>query len=413
MSSILNTNSVTSGLILYADMGNSGKSYIGAPTTNLAYNNASAGSLYLAAPYVWINSGTFTENDNETDISPPSIPYAYKLPNNLRIISGLCTISGGIHFGCALTTVAASTTYTISVWFRQNRAGATDPYMRTIVTNSQIGVFYYNGVSGAANWPVNQWIRITATGTTAAGETGVFLSNYLVTAGDKIWYYGQQVEQRSSATALVAGTRTTAQALFDISPTASTFTATGSNLGYYTDHITVPNVNDSYLDITPASNYRMGNSNFTLNTWVKQLDNSANIFAESRGGTPSLCGFFWVANYPGAGQMSVFLNYGGSQYVYASSISTLPYGSIQMLTAVIDRTSSSIFLYLNGLLWNTITGTNTGNISPTAGDLYRIGFDQGGSTTNMEVYSYSHYSRSLSASEVMQNFNALRGRYGL
>ena len=73
--------------------------------------------------------------------------------------------------------------------------------------------------------------------------------------------------------------------------------------------------------------------------------------------------------------------------------------------------------YLNGL--NTNTGTVVQSGYGSTGSTITIGQNSGGAFTNpMENSSCAFsslklYSRALSASEVQQNFNALKGRYGL
>lgn len=197
-------NIIRNGLIAYFDAANF-KSFKGEPTINLSYDNGYGGSIYLANIINWINSGNITINANENDIQQPitHIP-------NLRIISGTVLETGSIHFGCSYATILPLTTYSVSVYFRQNRAGISSPYIRTVVNDNNIGSLKYNGDDNSANWPINEWIRITGTCVTQANENTIYISNYIGTnVGDKIWYFGHQVEQKSYVTPLVAGVRGT------------------------------------------------------------------------------------------------------------------------------------------------------------------------------------------------------------
>ena len=143
---------VTNGLVLYYDMANTTKSWRGAPVTNLYYavNNYLNGNGNH-----WVNSGSCTFNDNDTSIQPPtSLPYTslagIGLPSTLRITSAACTATGNAECGMNITSVSASTTYTISIWLYIKGvnvfggAGST-PYMRTSVNNNSIATFSYNG----------------------------------------------------------------------------------------------------------------------------------------------------------------------------------------------------------------------------------------------------------------------------
>ena len=46
---------------------------------------------------------------------------------------------------------------------------------------------------------------------------------------------------------------------------------------------------------------------------------------------------------------------------------------------------------------------------------FTIGFDPGGTNEYMlgDMYNFTHYNRVLSTSEIQQNFEALRSRYGI
>lgn len=199
------------GLVFGYDTGNPGSRYYpGAPTTNIIY----AGNPTLNNGVYWTNSGTGIYNNNETDIDKPEIPQVDT--SSLLMMSGYSQVGGSQHVGCASFSGAASTTYTISVYFRQNRAGSNQPYFRTNVNNNSLGNFNYKGNTNAATWPVNKWIRISATATLQSNETGGYLSNYIGTAGDKIWYFAPQVEQKSFASPLVLGTRSSTEGLLDL-----------------------------------------------------------------------------------------------------------------------------------------------------------------------------------------------------
>jgi hypothetical protein len=86
---------------------------------------------------------------------------------------------------------------------------------------------------------------------------------------------------------------------------------------------------------------------------------------------------------------------------------------------VFDRMSSPyIKYYLNGVYTSSSDTNNSGNISATI-DTSRnldIGRSQAGGVNryfNGNMPTVKLYNRALSATEVRQNFEALRGRYGI
>jgi hypothetical protein len=116
----------------------------------------------------------------------------------------------------------------------------------------------------------------------------------------------------------------------------------------------------------------------------------------------------FVLNYTSAGKMCLFLNGPAGQTIYATSNSSLPTGVIQYVCCTVDRPSGTIRFYLNGVLYDVVSGVHSNTVSPTSADMYRIGYDRGGSTTNMEIFAHQHYTKALTDAEILQNFNAQR-----
>ena len=70
-----------------------------------------------------------------------------------------------------------------------------------------------------------------------------------------------------------------------------------------------------------------------------------------------------------------------------------------------------VLMYLNGVLdatKNTGATWGSGNTNPRLGSWYNGSYPFGGKISNIQVYN-----RALSASEVQQNFNATRARFGI
>lgn len=210
MATVLGHNTILpESLIFHYDQADI-NSYPGEPTVNILY----AGNPTLNNGIVWNNSGDQAYSNSDTDVEKPHIPGVDT--SNLLMMSSRVLVGGSLHIGCASFSGAASTTYTISVWFRQTRAGSNQPYFRTNVNNNSLGNFNYNGDTNAANWPENKWIRISCTATLQSNETGGYLSNYLGETNDKIWYFAPQVEQKDHMTAFALGTRGATDSLKDL-----------------------------------------------------------------------------------------------------------------------------------------------------------------------------------------------------
>ena len=393
-------------LIFGYDIGDLYNSYRGEPTTNLLY----AGDPSLNSQITWTNSGEWTALDNDTDVDKPIIPGIDT--SSLKIMSGRSITTGSQHIGCAyITSLSPSTTYTISVWFRQNRASSNQPYFRTNINNNSLGNFLYNGNTDASTWPVNQWIRISATGTLQADENGAYLSNYIGgQVGDKVWYFAPQVEQKSHATALALGTRSSTQGLLNfrgnntIDLSSVSFDDNGKILFDGSDDIItfsnntiLPIPNHSFEMIFKTPGYGATESINGL------LGLTYGTYVDLRGaGTVQYIVYNTDAGYPGT--YTVSLNSGGK------SLHTNLYYHVVCCRSE----NSTAKIYINGQL--EAQSGNTGTWSGTdiwSGMTARIGSNPNNSPHNFNGYIdvVNIYNRELTAQEISQNFNNYKRRF--
>ena len=160
--------------------------------------------------------------------------------------------------------------------------------------------------------------------------------------------------------------------------------------------------------------------NFTLsafvrrNTSVKASGDRETIFSN----TASADG--WRFGLGGGGYIYYLIGgAGGSGYQEGSlGGSTLDNGNWHMMTAVFDRAgvfgSYTIYGYVDGVSSGsaTISAGAGGNV---AFSTQNPGVGYGGCCDVFagQIATVSAYNKALSASEVAQNFNALRGRFGI
>jgi hypothetical protein len=83
----------------------------------------------------------------------------------------------------------------------------------------------------------------------------------------------------------------------------------------------------------------------------------------------------------------------------------------QVYNFVYMKDGGNFKIYKDGVLLKTSTGNN--NISTVNGDLWIGRFKTGDFELNGNIYSTQIYDRALSDSEVLQNYNAQKGRFGL
>jgi hypothetical protein len=152
----------------------------------------------------------------------------------------------------------------------------------------------------------------------------------------------------------------------------------------------------------------------TLELW-------ANIVRKSGGGTQyqQLAGFrndidfsffFLLLDASGA-SVNTEARIQTTSGVFDVVASYLPYFNVWthiVFTANVNR----IDLYFNGNLVGSNTNV-TGSFGSTSGN-FRVGLSPGGAWSTLgNISSVKVYNRALTASEIQQNFNALRGRFGI
>lgn len=147
-----------------------------------------------------------------------------------------------------------------------------------------------------------------------------------------------------------------------------------------------------------------GLTDYTASFWIK-LD-AASSSIDKR--------FFWHGNY---GVLIYKSTADGLIFYLRTSVGavqiTTPYSSFFDLWTHISVTynGTAMKLYVNGEL--KTTGSNTGGIIDAAPTAFLLGGATNSFYTPCNISSAMAYNRTITDSEVRQNFNALRGRYDI
>ena len=163
-----------------------------------------------------------------------------------------------------------------------------------------------------------------------------------------------------------------------------------------------------YSDV---NSYLNGVSQFTWSNWMKRnASNSKMIIAKGTSVSNDISFEFWSD-----GNCYVEMGNGSNAYGSFSNNST----DWQLLTMVFDGTltgnSNRLKAYLNGTQQSLSMGGTIGSTTHTNNGNLTIGKVeyQGGTFSHGEHGPFLIYNRALSASEVTQNYNRLKGRFGL
>ena len=387
---------VTSGLIYDSDMYNTKKSWIGAPTTNLQSNpDMSSGTTGYSA---YLNS--------------PAIVTSYTVPTTLGTARNILqcatssTLGGGGNYGgfsFSSPSLTPGTTYTVSFYARSLSGNMSFRY------SNQTGSGDENNLS--FNSTLNyDWQRFSVTATLDASKTTVYVYNRNISAG-VFQFADLQIEAQSFATPFVSGTRSATQAMLDIT---NQNTITAESLSYSSGTYNYPNSVTTALDVTDQA--LLQPSTVTISAWA-YLDqyNPLNDFA---GQFPTIA---WRC---GVGPNGDQASYGIS--LYAGQVPRFTITPTALISGIVMPTgtwfnlvgvynaSGGMYMYRNGALETSTTGpvSITYNPQPFAvGNRIWSGTYQ--YPWNGNISTVQLYNRALSSDEVLQNFNALRGRYGL
>jgi hypothetical protein len=399
---------VTNGLVLYYDMANTQKSWKGAPATNLLTYSQTFAS--------WSKFDTTVTNG--VVIAPDgTLTGSILVPTAVSIGHGM-TIYGGRGIGTFTFSVYAKQGGYPRLGMRVYDGAAYQMYATFDISN---GTIVTSPAGTATITPVGDgWYRCTCTGTSASGNMGAttgFVIESLPAAntvqqafvgdgssGAYVW--GAQLEAGSYATPYIPTTTTSAsrsntQAIVDLT---NNNTVTATSLTYASNNtFSFNGTSDRIISSTTNFNRTTGQE-LTVSCWVNpsRLSGQYQIICESRS------------------ENAATLNWAVYQHATDGAISF--HGSAQNKSSYIPSTSAWVFvtntvttagvstLYVNGVSNSVVTGYTYGG-TPS---YFSIGANGNGTEPFLgSIPNVQIYNRTLSASEVLQNFNALRGRYGL
>lgn len=255
------------------------------------------------------------------------------------------------------------------------------------------------------------WTRVSFTYTFTQATTSYIQfrldgPNSGATAGDIIWWDGVQVEKSSAPTKFNPNYFGSA-VWKDLS--VSSNSAVISNGAYYSasaNALVFDGINDEVKISSPVIGLPTGNSARTISIWfytetATWADNVNNLFYYGSNGTTRNAFGIDFSIYP---TMEIWTQADDLSFTVSGSSAgwhhvSITYDGNLTLTAYYNG-SQVATKTLGGQLSTTNTDLNIGSFASTSFFLGKIAH-------------LTTYSRALSAAEISQNFNALRGRFGL
>ena len=385
---------VTNGLVFAYDMNNTQKSWKGAPTTNLISISNWNNNLTGWSSWFWV-TGTRTMD---------SVNVLYQ---GVSVLEGLITgtAQGGpayLDLGGLSTTLG--TTYTVSVWFKSSSRSCY-VYSHDTLGN---GTVYGNTTVANGAWQKSTFIF------TVVSTTGSMRIHLIANSGninDTIYVTAPQVELGSLSTPFVNGTRSNAQAIVDLT---GTNTVTATSLTYNSNNtFSFNGSSDMMTNSVAVSN--QSSTNFIGRSWVATVKPSSSITAGGIFGHVLGSGCTYYCN----GGLTVwdgkyaFCWYDNASYQFLDSGVTATVGQYVQIAGTYNPVDNKARIYVNGILKNTGASTNLnyGNFAYQ----YQIGYLSASTSKFAGTIDQLmwYYNKTLTDTEVLQNFNAHKGRYGL
>lgn len=403
---------VTNGLLFCYDMNNSWKSWKGQPTTNLVgdsmsiYNNvsgdvsaslATTGEYYRGAPI-------------------------YKLTLTPTTSTGVSYLTGGNNPGIGVVSGGGGGTanrYTGHAIFYKSTVPLTGTPLYTNYSN----IGGWGAGSLGSNRSVSMgdgWFRgeVIWYDTTTRSDGKYWAINPLsatLNVPIVIYWAGPFKEDRNDSTFVsqyTPSSRSNTQALLDLT---SNSTSTLGTMVYNSDGTFQYDYSyPSYIDIplSTAFNKTVG----TMNFWVypTRYNGGNGYFVNRQDATANAGDWLWIGPYSDTfyfriGDGSSCCN---NDLSFSSVSTTIPLNTWTNMCFTWSSNGTSV-IYKNGQQLTSRTIGNIPNTNPASYGRIGIGHANADNYFHGKMPSVQIYNRQLSATEVKQNFNAMRARYGI
>lgn len=412
--------------------------YSGPEITNsnlvLSYDPANVKS-YNPAENLYLYSETLS-NMNYTRLTNSLVSVGGPL-NNAYII---CTVSANdrnqylydnnisINAGDTVTQswyvkdVDALDNFSLYFWTGTGRAWTTfrivNFTLSTKTSTVSSGTILNNTIENVGNG----WYRLSITA--IADQTGVALMSLYVTniqtIGKKFYVSGPQLTKKNGPTTYTPTTGSSivgATSVSDITGNGITGTLMNAPIYNSAGYFKYTYTSSHYINVPANSNYNfLGTAPYTLEAWIYPTRNP---------GAGNYTGIFGRESNPGSGRDGYNLYFLGSAgtttYLIAerfcSGVNTNAGITLDQSVSVnnwhhivVTYDSNRLKIYRNGLFAG-YDASSTGSITNTTQNL-TIGV-RGGQYFDGNIGATNIYKTALSATEILQNFNARRSMYGI
>ena len=411
---------VTDGLVLCLDAAEV-NSYAGEPTTNNLDSSDRANAN--TGPNVSYNFASIA-------MTKEVVNYSSDRPHVYRFKSTNATGYVSIGYNSSIQNQSGSV-YAFSFDYKVIRADSGTTTNLNTVNMTVYGNGYKNPATGttASNLTSSEvelsdgWKRVTKTYT--CGYTGYNQTRQNLNTGDtgdfEVLIDNIQFEDKTYSTPFADLSRSATNGWLDLSGNGNNGTLTnmvGTGVSHYRDGQVIKPINNAYLDFDGSDDKVQISHSTQLNNaksweiWFK-IDSFPDTSTHDSV-------FSKTANWNQQGGILLSLIYGNLRFSYGGywadlvieSISNMNTNTWYQVVGTGEDTGSGILMkgYLNGVYKGSLTSTAA--FVPTNTNALYLGFGSGG-TMNGQIGIFRVYEQTLTASEVLSNYNATKGRFSL
>ena len=387
-------------MIFCYDANNTEKSWKGKPTTN----NAANGKVDYYSRWATTTNHPPLPFDKKTDV--------YQLTE------------GNNYFGgSAEYSITNGNTYTVSYWYYISTTEVMQHFMlpltsgyATAATENATNFVNTNNTNNVSG-NINGWVWGYKTFTVTTAPT-YMRGTYTTGGGDstptgKMYITNVMIEPGSTPSGpygYTGSTRSNTQAILDLT---NNNTITAQNVSYASDGTFSFDATDDYIDTGLDLSWNNTNS-ASIDFWCKP-----STVSQTRGIIGKGLDWEWQVRQNGSNLGFVYWDTGGSHGNGPTpEVSSVFQANVwKNITVVWSHTANELYLYANGVLISTNTWTNAStnvnksNSVKIGGSIYD--WTGGGAYWSGSISNVKFYNLALSTQQVIQNFQALRGRYGV
>jgi hypothetical protein len=324
-----------------------------------------------------------------------------------------------------ISTAASGQTWTLSAYVKASVATTGELFI--FGADSGGGVFSFPDYGSGSITITTDWTRVsysfTFSNVNVAGVQFRLDGTPTSGSGINIWWDGIQLEQASSASTFNPVKNTNRASLLDVSGNTNTGTMFGAvpvstDGGRCFDFATVTGAASASasLGFTFGSNMVPTSGSFTLSCWIKNppaSSSSVGLFSNAGGADGYRFGIGLNGCYVLIGGVGG-VGYSEPTLSFSSSLSASLWYNVVMIfdrSGINSSGTPQWQLYLNGV-FQTSTNMNASQPAFTNSAPGIVRSPCCGLYTG-KLAQFSVYSNALSATQIAQNFNATRGRYGV